>query len=242
MPAATQREILISKGNSKMGKMMIFSIPAGDTCPGRSELCFEKCYARKGRFVQGNVKRAYDKNLKASKRLDFVEIVTNEINRRNEKIFRIHTAGDFYDAEYTRKWLDISRNCPDVVFYCYTRSWRIDSIRKVLIQFKNQPNVRVWFSIDKETGFPERRYKGIRYAYMSTAPEDIPAAGRLTNFKDLVFRDHVNRKEVVKNMGGAMVCTLENGTDAQISCEECKFCITYIPKDERKLLSLKVVK
>ena len=46
MPANT---ITISPGNTKLGKMPNFSIPAGDTCPGKSEFC-KDCYAQKGFF------------------------------------------------------------------------------------------------------------------------------------------------------------------------------------------------
>jgi hypothetical protein len=42
---------LLSKGNGKLGENIHhWSIPAVETCPGRSGICETHCYARSGRY------------------------------------------------------------------------------------------------------------------------------------------------------------------------------------------------
>lgn len=232
----TKRRFLVSKGNGKMGRMMIWSIPAGDTCPGKSDLCFEACYARKNHFTHKTVITAYKQNYKASQNVNFVNWMVEEINKRPEKLFRIHAAGDFYNAAYVDKWAEIAQSCPDVKFYCYTRSWRIPDIYGALLRFKKLPNVRIWFSIDAETGVPKKKPKRIRYAYMQTGKKDSP-----TKSSDLVFRDHGLRRVVQKHINGVMVCPPENGV-TDITCEQCGYCWRYQTPGERKgMMSLAVV-
>lgn len=37
---------------------------------------------------------------------------------------RVHDAGDFFDDEYLRAWLQVARDTPDVLFYAYTKEVR----------------------------------------------------------------------------------------------------------------------
>jgi hypothetical protein len=42
---------LLTRGNGKLGEgIHTWSLPAVETCPGRSDLCSRVCYARSGRF------------------------------------------------------------------------------------------------------------------------------------------------------------------------------------------------
>ncbi len=36
---------------------------------------------------------------------------------------RLHPCGDFYSIEYVELWAEIMDANPDVMFYCYTKSW-----------------------------------------------------------------------------------------------------------------------
>lgn len=237
MPAlkTKDRKIFISKGNGKIGQMMIWSIPAGDSCPGKSDLCFENCYARKNHFTHKTVINVYRKNWRAAERDNFAELMVAEIKKRPEKLFRIHAAGDFYSAEYVDKWAKIAKMCPDVRFYAYTRSWRLKNILKALLAFRRLPNVRMWFSVDQETGRPPRKYRRVKIAYMQVGADDIPSATC-----DLVFRDHHLRRSVQKKINGVMVCPVENGV-TKLTCEQCKFCFNYEKPEERAAFSLPVL-
>ena len=50
------RSLLVA-GNEKLAPTVThFDLPAGIACPGKSQLCYTRCYARKNRFAfpQGN--------------------------------------------------------------------------------------------------------------------------------------------------------------------------------------------
>lgn len=208
------------KGNSKLGKAIYsFSLQAGLTCPGKSALCVRFCYAGQGYFLQPNVQRAYKRNLRLTNRADFVDRMVREIHRVKPKVVRIHASGDFYSPEYARKWAEIARLCPSTRFFAYTRSWRVPEIRRELARMADLPNVRLWFSCDKDTGIPASWPERVRLAWMQTAEDDLPPRA------DLVFRIKKLRKKAAKRIGLALVCPVENGaTGNRTDCGRCKLC------------------
>lgn len=142
---------LITPGNSKMGKdVACWSITPVKTCKP-TEWCLKgnngkpRCYALRGRMVFPNVKKSFDRKLKASKRADFVDKMVDEIQRMGKPMCRIHVTGDFYSEEYIDKWIEIARRCPDVIFRTTTR--RTDFTAK-LYEFNTLPNVRIRESVD----------------------------------------------------------------------------------------------
>lgn len=210
---------LLGKGNGKLGENIhTFSIPAWDTCPGRSEAC-SICYARKGWFRIGRMREMLDRNLEASRADNFADRMIAEIERRWCRVVRIHVSGDFYDPAYASKWVEIAERCPDVTFYCYTRSWRVAEIVPVLEELAALENTRMWYSADDDTGIPERVPCGVRVAYLLRTEDD-----RGAETVDLVFRDKPLRTTVSRRVGLAMVCPVENGTDADTDCGRCKVC------------------
>jgi len=164
------------------------------------------------------VKAAHRSNWKASRRQDFVTKMIAEIQRRRCEIVRISISGDFYSPDYVEKWVEIVRNCPTTVFFSYTRSWRLAAIRPALDRLAALPNMRLWWSVDSETGIPDDVPPRVRLAYMSVALIDEPAQP-----VDLVFRDYPIRGITQKRVAGAMVCPPENGV-TKINCEKCGFC------------------
>ncbi len=218
---------LLVRGNSKIGReIWQWSIPAGSTCPGRTELCDERCYAQKGFFTMPNVKSSLQERLRASRRNDFETEMIAEIKKITARVIRIHVAGDYYSLDYIDKWHNIVKACRDVTFFTYTRSWRVPELRRGLTKFAGNPNLRLWYSIDQETGLPGNVPSGVRLAYMSVASDDIPP-----HRADLVFRDYNMRKTVQKRINGVQVCPPENGV-TDISCQTCGICwnMTTVPK------------
>jgi hypothetical protein len=67
-----QEHITISPGNTKLGKLPSFSLPAGSTCPGKSEFC-QGCYAQKGFFQMPRLQSTYAQNLEVSQGDTFVD-------------------------------------------------------------------------------------------------------------------------------------------------------------------------
>jgi len=192
-------QVFISKGNTKLGLLPNFNLPARSfilngqrvvTCPGASLLCRKVCYAQKGQYAHSNViPLEYAVNYLASLRDDFVPTMVKAItvaedqnekqwistyNKRPQaKLFRLHTSGDFYSAEYARKWLEIAKALPDVHFYAYTKAWiRFqndedvvdigmtaaevnainDEIMDVLKEINALPNFQILLSTDGTTG------------------------------------------------------------------------------------------
>lgn len=113
---------LLQLGNSKLGSAIhVWSLPAVQTCPGRTPTCERLCYATKSRFTLSVVRDRLQWNLAQAFRDDFVSRMAREITRKGVIVLRVHVSGDFMSAEYAKKWLDIFRLCPKVRFYAYTR-------------------------------------------------------------------------------------------------------------------------
>ena len=74
---------LLTRGNGKLGEPIhAWSIPAIDTCPGRTRLCEPVCYATAGRFRAHRVQDQLQANLDEPLKEGFEGKVVREINRR----------------------------------------------------------------------------------------------------------------------------------------------------------------
>lgn len=208
--------------NHKLGPgIYAWSVPAdAETCVGASALCAARCYAKHGFFVYPATQRFLARNKEFAQTPEFVGWMLGELKQRFVKVFRIHVSGDFFNEEYTRKWLTIARELPRIRFFAYTRSWRDETIFPSLIQMGQLPNFRLWFSQDRLTG-NSPFIPNIRRAYMavndldaSTAPPDC----------DLVFRDRP--RTVMKRANGVLVCPAENGVQGKMrhTCTTCQVC------------------
>jgi hypothetical protein len=220
-PIDPPRNLLV-RGNRKLGESIHgWSIPAVDTCPGRSALCERFCYARSGHFGLANVKDRLQENLDAALAQGFERRVAREVRRRRVHTLRVHVAGDFFSPEYTRKWLRIAQRCPATTFYAYTRSWRVAELAPVLAELAALPNVRLWYSADQETGMPPERPPGVEVAYLQTDPgEEIPEG------VGVIFRLRHLRRERRARIGLAVVCPTETGLPraAEHTCTSCGRC------------------
>ena len=228
---AQPERFLLGRGSRKLrSRIFTFSLPAISTCPGKSQLCREACYATKGQL--GMKSNNFNQRRIASRRKGFVRRIVREIQQRYARIVRIHVSGDFYSALYVRKWIQIARACPDTRFFAYTRSWRVSEMSADLVKLSRLKNVRLWYSCDQETGMPEKVPKRVRVAYMSMSDEDSPGQG-----SDLVFR--VRRDTVKKRMSGVLVCPTENGV-THVQCETCQLC-SYPEKNDPRRFALPMV-
>lgn len=213
-------------GNSKLGKTVWhFSMPAIETCPGRSELCSKLCYALKGHFFHANVRDREVVNEQMRHEKNWWRRVVAQMNLHNIREVRIHASGDFDSATYIQDWIKIIRGKPDATFYAYTRSWSATELLPLLDQMSKLPNMQLWHSCDKDTGAPPRRKRCPR-AYLSASDTDFPS------YKvDLIFRNDRRVKQV--QLGGVMVCPAErlrskrrpDGTKPnKVTCAQCQIC------------------
>ncbi len=200
--------------------------------------CGPKCYAATLMRIYPAVATKYARNLKLANSPEFVEYMIANIPADCQ--FRIHVSGDFKDADYVHKWIQICRYRPDVTFYAYTRSWQLPEIWKAIRALHSFSNVNVNLSVDDETGKP-RVYnaKAYRWCYLThndSAPDWMRA-------DDIIFRSnysgHKRRRKnaekkqldpdtvapLIHKLVG-VVCPLERGRDIpNFSCAKCRLCV-----------------
>ncbi len=208
---------LLQLGNAKLGRAIhVWSIPAVETCPGSTAVCRKLCYALRHRFRFASVKDRLAWNRRQCDRPDFVERMIAEIRSSGVLVLRIHVAGDFYDVGYVRKWLNIVRRSPRVRFYAYSRSWRIASMASALEELAACRGMRLWFSVDAESGLPPQVPPTVRLAYLQTSSVAPPSTA------DLVFRPHALRTLPPS----PVVCDQEtsSGKRLGVTCGSCGRC------------------
>lgn len=111
---------LLVAGNDKLSAGVYhFDLPAVATCPGRSPLCEDRCYATRGRFVFPQVRERLVWNYAQSRRADFVGRVCEELYRKGVVLMRWHVAGDVYSPGYARKMMDVIGRSPHCTFWFY---------------------------------------------------------------------------------------------------------------------------
>lgn len=127
MPKLLRINSKLRNTGKKLGvKVFNFGIPAYKSVTGKmtcpmADSCVEFCYARKGSYIWGNVKPAYEWRLEQTRRDDFVDLMNKEIaSKRQIDYVRIHDSGDFYSPKYLAKWVKIAKDNPKVRFYAYT--------------------------------------------------------------------------------------------------------------------------
>lgn len=141
-----------SHGNGKLAKdTMIFSLPAGKTCPGAM---FCKSFAIVGddgkrKIVDGpdtefrcfaaSSEVQYDRTfynrasnysmimdaLKNGNAADLIDNSFQEKRTKNTKLVRIHESGDFFSGVYLDAWVEVAHRNPDLKFYCYSKSLQL---------------------------------------------------------------------------------------------------------------------
>lgn len=218
--ATEVRRSLLTLGNTKVGASIhLWGIPAVSTCPGRTSVCSACCYANSGRYLFPSVQERHRWNLEQAMRDDFVERMTKEIRRKGCLVVRVHSSGDFMDASYAQKWLEIMRKCPNPRYYWYSRSWRCSDIAPVLEQMAALRCCRAWYSVDSETGLPEVIPPGVRLAYLQTAEDEEP------ELYDLLFRTR-NLRATPKRLSLPMICPAETpeGKSRDVNCGSCQRC------------------
>lgn len=139
------------------------------TCPNAGP-CAQVCYARANTFMFSNVLASHTANLTRylTDRREWIEAIVKELTRRKFRpngqprdlpigddewlrkwaynggaAVRIHDAGDFFNEQYLRDWLEIATRTPDVLFYAYTKE--VSMFRSVP-EVDATPNFRYLFS------------------------------------------------------------------------------------------------
>lgn len=228
---------LFKNGNSKLGKgILTFSIPAGATCPGKSDLCASACYAGKGAFSWGNVQQSMQLAYMRTQSPKFAEMCIDELGRkRKASVVRVHVAGDLYSVEYASKWLEIMQNARAkdgklYKYFLFTRSWRLDGFEPVLRAMHDLPNVELFASLDDE----------MREKYIDRLPSWMRQADIVDTFNDMdktgahkgyiaCLNQKKKAKLVTDGMGKA------EASEATYSCMDCTYCFSPDTKADGSL-------
>ena len=139
---------MISNGNTKIGAIPNFSLPAIKTCPGQTDFCAVFCYGLRGHFTHHSRQAMLERNYQRSLQDHFASRMIRSIQDNASKVFRIHVVGDFYTPEYIQKWTMIVDALPSVTFYAYTRSWRCPALKEALGNLRSHSNCHLLASID----------------------------------------------------------------------------------------------
>ena len=116
----------LKKTSKQLGvRVFNFGIPAYKSASGKltcpmADSCVKFCYAKKGAYIWGNVKPAFEKRYELTKTDEFVEAMNVEIKRKRPDYVRVHDSGDYYSPKYLKKWIEIAIHNPSVKFYSYT--------------------------------------------------------------------------------------------------------------------------
>jgi len=146
---------LVTKGNSKLGPRVYHTntrVGLDGSCPGASEWCRDNCYATKGFYTFPSNVAKYSAQwdmLRDDPEAYSAQLISEVSKLPLGSIFRFHTGGDIANVGHVSIIRDVCDSRPDVSFYLYTRSWRLDAIR-VAVENDLFPitNLTVWASTD----------------------------------------------------------------------------------------------
>lgn len=169
-----------------------------------------------------NVAESLEENYRVSLLPDFAAKVLRELRYDQPPVCRIHASGDFYNAEYVSKWIEIVSKSPRVQFLLYTRSWREPDMYGLLLELLSRDNVSGWWSADEDTGQPPRTAK---WVYMSRRPSDVPSYP-----VDLTFVTY-GKSGTKRDVAGNLICPYEQRRWSNLSCSSCKLCLRKGPVD-----------
>jgi len=153
-----ERNICVSPGNTKLGKIKNFSLPSGISCPGNSLWC-KNCYAKRYEKRYTNCQKAYTRNLKHSQKYFFSELVISQLEKMPGYNVRIHPSGDFYSVNYIDQWIGICKRMTNHKFWCYTRSWTIPELFPKIKELNKIKNIQVFLSTDPTMDLPSDNFR-----------------------------------------------------------------------------------
>ncbi len=180
------------------------------TCPGSTPECESICYASRPVKEAGPVEAMWRRNTATSK----VPAIPEEA-----EIVRAHVSGDFDSVEYINNWIVRLEERPDVIFWAYTRSWRVPELLPALERLRALPNVQLFASMDVST--PNLPPDGWRRAWIDGDPRagDVISVAAHTELAETIEGfELLKTEDGVKNL----ICPEE--TKAVENCQECGFC------------------
>ena len=123
---ATGETVSISAGNTKTGAIPALSLEPVRTCPGATAGCKGSCYALKSFRQYPAVRAAWSGNADLAERdpeaLAGAVAAWLRTRKTPARMFRLHVAGDFLNADHFRAFVQLARLHPETTFYGYTKT------------------------------------------------------------------------------------------------------------------------
>ena len=177
----------LKKTSKALGlKVFNFGIPAYKsitgkiTCPFADE-CINFCYARKGAYIWGNVKPAFERRFELTRSSDFIVEMNKEILKKKPDYVRVHDSGDYYSKEYLNKWIEIAIHNPDVRFYSYTNSVEIlkstvlPDNYDIIYSMSGKQRHMIDIEVDRHARIFTNRTELLKFGYKDTSEIDLYA-------------------------------------------------------------------
>ena len=167
-------------------KVFNFGIPAYKsasgklTCPMADE-CVKFCYAKKGAYIWGNVKPAFERRYELTKTSDFIVEMNAEIQKKKPQYMRVHDSGDYYSREYLQKWIEIAKNNPNVRFYSYTnmvelfKEITLPENYDIIYSMSGKQKHMVDLEVDRHARIFSNSAELLKFGYVDTSEVDLYA-------------------------------------------------------------------
>jgi DNA adenine methylase len=231
-PRNTGAEPALVNGNGKTGRgIWVWNLPAKVTCPGRSAICEELCYPTHDASRMEMWQQRYWANYRLSLTDTFIDWMVTQIRDNGIEILKWHASGDYYDAAYIRRVIEIVKKTPNTVHFAYTRSWDAakrghPELRPLLEELAALDNCYLLYSADAEM-FPQDVPPFLKVAYLVRSDAENPADDVFVAFRD----SHEKRKKEIKcrrRAGKSPVCRHEqHPVEEGVLCVECRRCFDF---------------
>lgn len=122
------------RGNSKIHESVLcFSMPPIETCPNH-KYCSGCCYALTSFQQYEYVRNAWTHNYHMARDNQelFENLILTYLSVSDEKVIRLHVAGDFFSQEYVGLWHRIMSQT-DKKFYAYTKTMEMLDFSEYLV-------------------------------------------------------------------------------------------------------------
>jgi hypothetical protein len=178
-----------------------------NTCPNAG-ICAGFCYAKNGTYNFKNVKKAHIEKLELVlyNREGWIKLMNEELSNKKYigKYIRIHDAGDFFNLQYAKDWIEIAKNNKQCIFYAYTKEVKMfKSIELpdnfiVIYSYGGKEDNLIDKENDRHSDVFHNYNKMIEKGYNDIADDDKQAAINI-NHKVGLYRNNI--KHFIKKMG-----------------------------------------
>jgi hypothetical protein len=150
MPYLPNDPVVISSGNTKLGKIPNVSLPPVISCPRDTPCAKEGCYSLKAYRLYPSVRDARQHNWKIlnTDMNQYFQDIENWLEANQPPYFRYHVDGDIPTDEYFDHMCELAEKFPQTHFLAFTK-------RRGLDIDKCPPNLAIHYSMWPGWGDPE---------------------------------------------------------------------------------------